>query len=53
MMDKRNYTPKIKGITPELKHKHQMEIVEEVWKLFDWAHNEKLKKQKKLADFEN
>lgn len=51
MIDKRYYRPKIKEVTPELMYKHQIEIVEEAWKLFNWAHNEKLKKQKKLADY--
>ena len=43
--------PKIREITPELIHKHHMEIVEEAWKLFNWAHNKKLKKQNKLNDY--
>ena len=51
MKAKKAYRPKIRDITPELKHKHQMEIVEEAWKLFNWAHNEKLKKQNKLTDY--
>lgn len=51
MNDKRVYRPKVREVTPELKYKHQMEIVEEAWKLFNWAHNEKLKKQEKLTDF--
>ncbi|MGV8144256.1 MAG: hypothetical protein ACP5OJ_06520 [Methanothermobacter sp.] len=51
MMDERFYRPKIREITLELKCTHQMEIVEEAWKLFNWAHDEKLMKQKKLADY--
>jgi len=51
MNDKRKYRPKIREITPEIKLQHRMEIVEEAWKLFNWAHNENLKKQKKLADY--
>lgn len=27
-----------------------MEIIEEAWQLFEWKHNEKLKKQTKLTD---
>jgi len=51
MMDERFYRPKIREITLKLKYTHQMEIVEEAWKLFNWAHDEKLKKQKKLTDY--
>lgn len=51
MLDERFYRPKIREITLELKCTHQMEIVEEAWKLFNWTHDEKLMKQKKLADY--
>ena len=50
MDDKREYRPRIREITLELKYKHQMEIIEEAWKLFNWAHNE-MKKQNKLIDY--
>lgn len=46
-----NYKPITGEITPEIRHKHQMEIVEEAWKLFNWARNENLKKQERLADY--
>jgi len=38
-------------ITPDIKRKHQMEIIEEAWKLFNWMHNEEMKKQKSLNDY--
>jgi hypothetical protein len=50
-MNKKDYNPKIREITSELIYNHHMEMVEEAWKLFNWARNEKLKKQEKLADF--
>ncbi|MCE5214781.1 MAG: hypothetical protein LLF83_08700 [Methanobacterium sp.] len=50
MIEKSKYRPRIHKITLELKYKHQMEIVEEAWKLFNWAYNEKLRKQIKLND---
>ncbi len=51
MIYKRKYRPRILEITLELKNKHQREIVEEAWKLFNWAKNENLKKQVKLEDY--
>jgi hypothetical protein len=51
MINERKYRPRIREITLELKLKHQMEIVEEAWKLFNWAYNEKLKKQHNLCDY--
>lgn len=50
MINKRQYRTSIGEITPELLYKHQMEIIGEAWQLFEWKHNEKLKKQTKLAD---
>lgn len=38
-------------ITPDIKCKHQMEIIEEAWKLFNWMHNAEMKKQKSLNDY--
>ena len=51
MIYRREYKPRISEITIELKNKHQMEIVEEAWKLFNWAKNENLKKQERLTDY--
>jgi hypothetical protein len=50
-MNKKGYSPKFREITPELIYKHQLEMVEEAWKLFNWSRNEKLKKQERLADY--
>jgi len=50
MMDRREYRTRIREVTPELKHKHQMEMLEEAWKLFNWMHNE-MKKQDRLNDY--
>ncbi len=50
-MDGRGYRFKIRKITPDLKYNHHMEMVEEAWKLFNWEHNEKMKKQEKLNDY--
>lgn len=44
------FRPRIR-ITPDIKCKHQMEIMEEAWKLFNWMHNEEMKKQKSLNDY--
>ena len=50
-MNYKKYYQPIMEITPELIYEHHMEIVEEAWKLFNWARNEKLKKQEKLGDY--
>lgn len=42
----------IKTVSLGLKHQHMMEIVEEAWALFNWAHNKNLKKQNRLTDFD-
>lgn len=50
MTNKRQQRTKIGKIKPEILYKHQMEIIEEAWLLFEWKHNEKFKKQIKLTD---
>lgn len=51
MIGKRDNRTKINEIKPENKYKNQMEILEEAWKLFNWARNENLKKQRNLSDY--